>query len=145
MELGTRNPAGSGRQGERESQDRLWLSENLGALLVIFLGRDLISLVLGRQLLQALLFVRGDGRGRAFDRRERLLAFDDLWFCRGLWRWCRLGSDCGGWCRGLYRRRGCLDGGCRFCFWRLKVHRGCAFGGGCGGPFGPGRRPRGRG
>lgn len=111
MELGTKNPVGSGRQGGRESPECLRLSENLGALLVIFLGRDLISLVLGRQLLQALLFVRGEGRGRAFDRRERLLAFDNLWFCRGLWRWCRLCSRCGGWRRGLSRSRGRLDGG----------------------------------
>ena len=57
-------------RGGLGSQGRLRLGENLSALLVVFLRRDLIRPVLAQQLLEPLLFVRGDSRGRALERRE---------------------------------------------------------------------------
>ena len=65
--------------GLRRNQGQLWFSQDLGALLVIFFGGDLVSPILTQQLLQALRFVCRDGRGRALERRKRLQAFDCLW------------------------------------------------------------------
>src|ERR1035441_1643472 len=73
--------------GRRRNQGQLWFSQDLGALLVIFFGRDLVSPVLAQQLLQALRFVSCDGRGRALERRKRLRTFEGLWLHWGRLRW----------------------------------------------------------
>jgi len=74
------------QRDSRESQYGLRLSENLGPLEMILLGRNLVSPILAQQLLQALLFVRCDGGGRALKRRKCQRTFEGLWFHRGLLR-----------------------------------------------------------
>src|ERR1035437_3238909 len=67
--LRTGNPAGLPGKVD-QGPGCLRLGENLSALLVVFLGRDLIRPVLAQQLLEPLLLGSRDRRGRALKRRE---------------------------------------------------------------------------
>ena len=67
--LRTGNPAGLPGKVD-QGPGCLRLGENLSALLVVFLGRDLIRPVLAQQLLEPLLLGSRNRRGRALKRRE---------------------------------------------------------------------------